>query len=246
MFQISRQVSPSMTDSRGRLKLFSAIQLMQDCSEMWKESEVGFRDYLRETGGAQLLAFRQLEIRRVPALYEELTCTTTVFDCRGAQGFRNTIITDAAGNPCYESWSQGAFVNRKTGRLMRLPQRVIDSLNMSPRYDMPYRSRKIELPSIAGIILPVVAVQRNDIDYNQHVNNAHYIRMALEFLPAGFDFASLRVEYKQPACWGARLQPLLYDAGTALYIVLKEGAQVCCIVEFNKNLQSDGSDWFAW
>lgn len=225
-----------MTDRNGRMKLFSVLQLMQDCSEMWKEAEPGFLRFLQEQGAAQLLAFRQLEVLRVPALGEQLTCTTTVFDCRGANGFRNTIVTDSAGRPCYESWSQGAFVHMQTGRLMRLPQAVVAGMHMSPRYEMTYRPRKIALPDSPGRQLLPFAVQRNDIDYNQHVNNAHYIRMALEYLPVEFEVGSLRVEFKYPARYGELLQPAVY-AGDETYIVTLSAAdKVSCVVEFNRSL----------
>lgn len=201
---------------------------------MWKETEPEFRDYLQENGAAQLLAFRQVEVLRVPRLYEELTCTSTVFDCRGAKGFRNTVICDAAGRPCYVSWTQGAFVNMQTGRLIRIPQEVIDTMQMHPRYEMNYRERKIALPETLGITLPKVAVQRNDIDYNQHVNNAQYVRMALEFLPAGFEIASMRAEYKQPAKPGSHLIPVLQESGGALYVSLSEAGAPVCVMEFSQ------------
>lgn len=221
-----------MTDRHGRLKLFSAIQLMQDCSEYWKESEPEFRKCLEENEAAQLLVFRQVEILRVPKLYEKLVCSTSVFDCKGANGFRNTIISDAAGNPCYISWSQGAFVNARNGRLLRIPAEVIARLQLSPRYEMNYRSRKIELPDGNRIPMPPILVQHNDIDYNQHVNNAQYIRMALEYVPEGVEIAALRVEYKRPVRYGASLQPCLLEHPHALYVVLSEGDKACCVIEF--------------
>ena len=234
MFQLSRTVCASMTDRHGSLKLFSAIQMMQDCSEYWKESEPDFRKCLEENGAAQLLVFRQVEILRVPRLYEKLTCSTSVFDCKGANGFRNTIISDAAGNPCYISWSQGAFVNATSGRLLRVPAEVIARLRLSPRYEMNYRSRKIELPAGNLIPLPPVSVQRNDIDYNQHVNNAQYVRMALEYVPEGFEIGSLRVEYKRPVRYGSLLQPSLLEHSHTLYVVLSENDKVCCVIEFSR------------
>lgn len=221
-----------MTDRHGRLKLFSAIQLMQDCSEYWKESEPEFRKYLEENEAAQLLVFRQVEILRVPRLYEKLTCSTTVFDCKGANGFRNTIISDEAGNPSYISWSQGAFVSLNNGRLLRVPAEVIEQMLLSPRYEMNYRARKIELPDGNRIPMPPVPVQHNDIDYNQHVNNAQYIRMALEYVPEEFEIASLRVEYKRPVRYGVSLQPSLLEQPHALYVVLSEGDKACCVIEF--------------
>lgn len=246
MFQLKRTVCSSMTDRHGRLKLFSAVQLMQDCSEFWKTSQPGFKKCLEENGAAQLLVYRQLEILRVPSLYEELTCTTWVFDCKGSNGFRNTIICDAAGRPCYVSWSQGAFVNMTSGRLFRIPLDVMAQLRFAPRYEMDYQPRKIALPCVPEVTLPGISVQRNDIDYNQHVNNAQYIRMALEFLPGGFEIAGMRVEYRRAVRLGARLQAAMQEDGKRLWVILRENGETCCVIEFTRALQENNAGWFAW
>lgn len=39
MYSIDNIVTTSTCDRDGKLKLFSAFQMMQDCSEMWTDSE---------------------------------------------------------------------------------------------------------------------------------------------------------------------------------------------------------------
>ena len=39
MYSIKYKVTTSTCDSEGQLKLYSALQMMQDCSEMWIDSE---------------------------------------------------------------------------------------------------------------------------------------------------------------------------------------------------------------
>lgn len=234
MFTIKEVVTPSKTDCHGRMKLFSAIQLMQDCSEMWKNSEPAFLQFLQDSQGAQLLNFRYLDILRVPQLGEELTCTTGVYGAQGAFGYRNTAIYDAAGNPCYLSWCIGAFVSARTGGLMRIPQAVVEQMTVDPQLPMTYGSRKIVLPDTEPIPMPSIAVQRNDIDYNRHVNNAQYVRMALECLPEEFEPATMRVEYKRPVAPGAVIAPSLILQPTASYVQLRVGETLCAVVEFTR------------
>ncbi len=38
MYSLNYKVTTSACDSEGRLKLYSALQMMQDCSEMWIDS----------------------------------------------------------------------------------------------------------------------------------------------------------------------------------------------------------------
>lgn len=234
MFSIKQVVTPSKTDIDGRMKLFSAIQLMQDCSEMWKNSEPAFLNYLLDNQAAQLLNFRYLEVLRVPSLGESLTCTTSVYGTQGAFGYRNTAIYDAAGKPCYLSWCIGAFVSAASGRLLRLSQEVVDNMTIDPQLPMAYGSRKITLPDAEPIALPPIPVLRNDIDYNRHVNNAHYIRMALECIPAEFVPSTLRVEYKRPVAPGATIEPSLILQPTAAYVLLHVEGILCCVVEFTR------------
>ena len=111
MYSLKYKVTTSTCDSEGKLKLYSALQMMQDCSEMWIDSEPEVKDYFLQQNMAQLLATRQVEIIRVPDYKEELTVKTSVYGMKPMFGFRNTFIYDAQGNPCYKTWSMGAFVD---------------------------------------------------------------------------------------------------------------------------------------
>ena len=117
MYSLKYKVTTSTCDSEGRLKLYSALQMMQDCSEMWIDSEPEVKDYFLQQNMAQLLATRQVEIVRVPEFKEELTVTTSVYGMKPMFGFRNTFIYDAEGKPCYKTWSMGAFVDKVAGKL---------------------------------------------------------------------------------------------------------------------------------
>ncbi|MBR6818947.1 MAG: hypothetical protein IKM71_00510 [Bacteroidaceae bacterium] len=226
------KVTTSTCDSEGRLKLCSALQMMQDCSEMWIDSETGVKCYFAEQHMAQLLATRQVEIVRVPEYKEELTVTTSVYGMKPMFGFRNTFIYDAEGKPCYKTWSMGAFVDKSAGKLKRVDDATMASMSLEPQLEMDYKDRRIILPKEDEEVLEPVKVLRADIDYNRHVNNANYVRMAMELLPEGFDVKGLRVEYRVAAKLGDTLIPTLYHTGAALIVSLSIGDDVSAIVEF--------------
>ncbi len=234
MYTLPDIVTPSKTDSQGNMKLFSALQLMQDCSVFSFSQPSPFLDWLQANNATPLVSFRQVDVVRVPRLGEKLTCRTFVFDAMGSFGHRNTAVYDEAGNPCYLSWCIGAFVNVETGRLCRMPQEVRDAASFPPRLEMNYLSRKILPPEATETVLPHIPVQRNDIDYNLHVNNAQYIRMAVECLPPDFEPRTLRVDYKKPVLPGAVIEPALRLAGDVAYICLKVDGIPCCVVEFTR------------
>lgn len=82
-------------------------------------------------------------------------------------------------------------------------------------------------------MLEPVTVLRSDIDYNQHLNNANYVRIAMELLPEEFDVKSLRVEYRVAAKLGDVLTPTIFKTDLGLIVALSNGGEVSAIVEFN-------------
>ena len=233
MYSLIYKVTTSTCDSEGKLKLYSALQMMQDCSEMWIDSEPQVKDYFARENMAQLLASRQVEIVRVPDFKEELTVTTSVYGMKPMFGFRNTFIYDAEGRPCYRTWSMGAFVDKANGKLKRVDDTVAGSLLIEPQLEMNYKDRRIILPKTEGEVLEPVKVMRADIDYNKHLNNANYVRMAMELLPEDFEIKGLRVEYRVAAKLGDMLVPTIYKHDGVIIVSLSIGEDVSTIIEFS-------------
>lgn len=233
MYSLNYKVTTSTCDSEGKLKLYSALQMMQDCSEMWIDSEPQVKDYFARENMAQLLASRQVEIVRVPDFKEELTVTTSVYGMKPMFGFRNTFIYDAEGKPCYRTWSMGAFVDKAYGKLKRVDDTVAGSLLIEPQLEMDYKDRRIILPKTEGEVLEPVKVMRADIDYNKHLNNANYVRMAMELLPEDFEIKGLRVEYRVAAKLGDMLVPTIYKHDGVIIVSLSIGEDVSAIIEFS-------------
>ncbi len=232
MYSLNYQVTTSTCDSEGRLKLYSALQMMQDCSEMWIDSEPEVAQFFASHHMAQLLASRQVEIVRVPRFKEPLKVTTSVYGMKPMYGFRNTFIYDANGQPCYRTWSMGAFVDMETGKLSRIDEATIASMNLDPKLDMHYKDRRIILPKEGGETLAAIPVMRADIDYNRHMNNANYVRMAMELLPEGYEVGGLRVEYRRAARLGDVLTPVVYGLENSTIVSLAVGDEVSAIIEF--------------
>ena len=232
MYTLNYKVTTSCCDSEGKLKLFSALQMMQDCSEMWIDSEPTVRKFFTDNNMTQLLATRQVEVMRVPRFKEDLTVTTSIYEVMPMYGFRNTFIRDAQGQPCYRTWSMGAFVDLGTGKLARIADDAIASLTLEPKLEMNYRGRRIILPKQDGTVMEPVKVIRADIDYNRHMNNANYVRIAMELLPEGFEVRDMRVEYRIAAKLGDMLTPTLYPIDGGYIVALAIDGEPSAIIEF--------------
>ncbi len=201
---------------------------------MWIDSEPDVKQYFTEQNMAQLLATRQVEILRVPEFKESLTVTTSVYGMKPMFGFRNTFIYDSEGKPCYRTWSMGAFVDKTAGKLKRVDDATIASMTLEPQLEMNYKDRRIMLPKEGGETLDPIKVLRADIDYNKHVNNANYVRMAMELLPKNFEVQGLRVEYRVAAKLGDVLIPTIYIIEGGFIISLSVGNDVSTIIEFTE------------
>ena len=199
---------------------------------MWIDTEKGVKQFFMEQNMAQLLASRQVEVVRVPTYKEELTVSTSVYGMKPMFGFRNTFIYDAEGKPCYKTWSMGAFVDKSNGKLKRVDDETIASMSLEPQLEMNYRDRRIILPKEVGTVLEGIKVLRADIDYNRHMNNANYVRMAMELLPEGFEVKGLRVEYRVAAKLSDILIPTIYQIDGGVIVSLSVGNNVSAIIEF--------------
>ena len=103
---------------------------------------------------------------------------------------------------------------------------------LDSRLEMNYKDRRIILPKEGGEVHEPVRVLRADIDYNRHMNNANYVRVAMELLPEGFEVRGLRVEYRVAAKLGDVLVPTLYRIDGGLIVALSVGNETSAIIEF--------------
>lgn len=78
MYSLTYKVTTSTCDSEGKLKLYSALQMMQDCSEMWIDSEPEVKNYFLQQNMAQLLATRQVEILSLSRSFVPTSITTNI------------------------------------------------------------------------------------------------------------------------------------------------------------------------
>jgi len=220
LYIIKDRVGASRTDTNGIMKLTGAMDVIQDCSLLWVESEPSFRNFLARNNLGMFIISRQVDILRLPVYGEEIAVETRIFACRSFLGYRNTVLYGEDGLPCVLTWSVGAFVNLDTGKMVRLLQSEIDKATIDAKIDMEYLDKRIDLPDIPRQRLNAVAVRRSDIDLYHHMNNVKYVEVALELLPEDFVTNRLRIEYKKPAKLGDLLYPQMIKAPSGHWYIL--------------------------
>ncbi|MDR3047895.1 MAG: hypothetical protein LBU51_09880 [Bacteroidales bacterium] len=235
MYSIKTTVGSSSTDSEGKLKLISALDLMQDCSQLWLDSEPAAKQYFSSNHLSQILVSRQLDVLRYPCYGEKLTTTTSIYECKAFYGYRNTVIYDETGKACFLSWSIGAFVNLETGKLTRVSNEIFEKIKMDSKIEMYYLENKIAIPDLSTVKEVPLKVRRQDIDFNRHLNNARYIDYAIEYLPVDFSIKRLRVQYQSAAKFGELLYPETLSIGEQVFVFLKdEQGKSKALIEFTK------------
>lgn len=234
MYDYPTRVAPSDVYADGLMTPTSMARLMQDCSQLWLESEPDMTKWLNDERVLMVIGSRQMDIVRRPAMGEHLVTTTSIYGVKAALGFRNTFIKTVAGEDIARSWSLGAFVSAETGKMVPIPQSVIDALTIDSKRDMDYAPRKIKLPKTEPESMPLLHAERGDIDFNKHVNNAQYTRMAWEYMSNNFECKRMRVEFKEQGREGCAIHPLVYSDSDRTVIVLDDDAgKPYAVVEFS-------------
>ena len=72
------------------------------------------------------------------------------------------------------------------------------------------------------------------LDSNHHVNNAQYIRLSQEYIPADFQVQRLRAEYKRQAVLGDQIFPMVSKTEDSYVVALcNEEKEPYAVVEFS-------------
>ena len=78
MYSIATRVAPSQAGRDGRQTLVSIVSMMQDCSQLWLDSEPALARHLVEDEDGLLGERGDLEGRRIAEMDKNLTVTTSV------------------------------------------------------------------------------------------------------------------------------------------------------------------------
>ena len=239
MYSHYSTVTASMSDETGRLSFVSALSLLQDTSQLWLDSEPELKKYFEKNNMAQVLAARQMDILSLPMYGTKLKVTTRVYLCRGYTGQRNTFIYNADNEEeiFVKSIGWGAFIDLETGSLKKIPSETAKNIVLDNRLEMEYLRPKVDIPETEADIQSPVVAGRCDIDFNKHVNNVQYVRMAYEFLDRGTEFRRLLCEYRKPAKLDDEIIPYIYREKDRTVADLKNAdGESYAVMEFSNGI----------
>lgn len=242
MYTHQRRVTYSEISMQGFADIAQIAEYFQDCSVFQSEVLGMGMDYLAEHHLAWLLASWQIDVKTYPEMGSEVSVSTWPYKFDAAFGYRNFMLQDETGNRLAVANSQWILVDTESGHVVRITPEIAAHYPMEEKADMTYAPRKIafreEKEQQAAISVP-----KAFIDTNQHMNNAQYIRTALEYVPEDFHIYQVRVEYKKAAVLHEQLYPSVYrDAQTVKVLLGDEDGHPYAVVEFKRQMQGEEND----
>ena len=233
---LDTRIKFSDTDSNTEVKFGNMIDNMQDCMNLQSETAGVGVDYQLKTKRAWILSSWQLEFCGELKYGEKVEASTWPYMFKGACGKRNAIITRADGDkePLVLANSIWALFDVERGVLCRFTDEDIKSCECEPPLAMDYKKGKIARQDFEYTRYPEFIVRKYQLDFNHHMNNSWYVKLAEEFLDSHRGIQSMRVEYKKQAVLGDVMIPYVGQDETGRIVVeLRTDTQeLFAVVEF--------------
>ncbi len=235
MYELKKRILYSDIDDKGYMLPGRVATWFQDCINAHSQDIDRGIDYMVETGRTWFLVAWNIEIKRLPQKYENMTLATWGYDYKRSLGFRNVTMKDEAGEVCACGDSLWSMVDLHTGKPLRINDDDMQGYIIAPKYEnMTYLPRKIEAEGDYEKV-GTLWVRRSEIDYNGHMSNDKYIDLACEFLPEDFPLYRIRGEYKAQTKYRESMD--FYRAVTKDRVLIKmvgeENGEEKCVVEFS-------------
>lgn len=205
MYTYKKKVLFSDVDATEHMSLGSLMDAMQDCVNINSESIGRGISYMLEKKRTWFAISWNIEIKRIPGIFEDIVVKTWPYDFATSIGYRNVIIEDQNGEDIVCADSMWTLMDMNTGRPVRIEEEDAKGYDLEERYPMEKLGRKVRLPKEFED-MDTVKVKKADIDYNGHMSNAKYILLAYEYLSREERFDRIRVEYKNQARFGEELR----------------------------------------
>lgn len=207
MYSFKSKVRYSEIDSEGRLTLYAILNYLQDASTFHSEELNLGIVYLSEKKLAWVLSYWQVDVLRYPKLGEEIEIGTFPYEFKGFLGYRNFVIKDSEGNILVKANSIWTLMDIQKGRPSKPTSEMLSGYTLEPKISMEYLERKIVIPDTEVQTMDKLMIRKHNIDTNQHVNNAQYVLIAMDYLEDLQRVTRLQAEYKKSALLGNVIVP---------------------------------------
>ena len=228
VYSFDSRIRYSECDETGRLSPLSMMNYLQDCST-FQSQELGIGiEGLTGQSLAWVLASWTIEVDELPPFGTDVTVSTWCYAMTRAHALRCFQIADAHGRPIVRADSQWFVFDVERRRATRVPESQLVYVGDERRLDMAPLARRIRVEG-PGRAAPEHVVAHADLDTNHHVNNARYVRIALDALEAlGCEAPAapltLQVQYRSMALLGDVVRPRVHPCAGGWNVDLADAA----------------------
>ncbi len=192
--------SLTITNS-GLLRIFEDIATMHGTA---------VKDGLRDTTDRWVLLCYEVSVHRRPRLGEELTVKSWNRDMKGVTSCREFEVFDEGGELLVTAISNWVRIDGNTGKLQRLTRELFEQYGSEPQRGNFPSAWIAKLREVEGHTTEHrCTVERYFIDSNDHLNNVHYMDLALCALPRevyeGGEGDNFTIYYRKAAYCGETL-----------------------------------------
>ncbi len=225
MYTFNSRIRYSELDESGYLAVPKIIDYFQDCSCFQSETLGVGRTMLEERDLAWVLNFWQIVIQRRPKQMETVEIGTFPYEFKNFMGMRNFFMKDENGAYLAMANSLWSLLDMQTGRPVKVGEEITSKYQLETPLSMEYATRKVTMPSEMEA-RESLKVRKEHIDTNNHMNNAQYVVVAMNYIPCRSMVKEIRIEYKKQAYLEDTIFPFVatIENGYAVSLRDKDGA----------------------
>ena len=176
---------------------------------------------LQEEGLTWMLSRLHLKVARYVPWGEKITLRTWPSGMKGRLiATRCFQGADGAGAEVLQAHSEWLYVDMKAQKIAKLPETFAD-LVPADTPDILFDDiggKFTQLPDVTSRV--EIRVRQSDLDFNDHVNNVHYVEWMLETMPLGTGPAEMDVGFRAAAKAGDLLVSECFRAeGSTLHLI---------------------------
>ncbi len=179
-----------------------ALNWFQEAAQRQVEdNHIGF-DFLDQNGLAWVVTRYDLTFHAYPDYGEEVTVVTESAGVKSFSAFRTFKLMREDGTVLIEGLSEWMLIDRKNGRVTR-PDSYEEMLVLGTDAKTRFTWRRLSPVDTEKAVDHAFEIRFQDIDHNEHVNNATYLIWAIESIPRDVlvesNLKSLKIVFKNQA-----------------------------------------------
>ncbi|WP_448903385.1 acyl-[acyl-carrier-protein] thioesterase [Eubacterium sp.] len=214
-------ISYSAVDRNGNLPLYGILNLLQDCTNM-QSSSIGMGvEHMKQVNKGWILVSYKISLKKKLRYGEKVRVGTAASSFSSFYGDRKFQIESLDGEKLVEADSIWVLMDMETRHPIRVSEKERKGYVIEEGINDLKADRKIKFSSEREKV-GEFKVLKTYIDNNGHMNNADYLRVAAEFVPADFEYHEVDIIYNKEAMEGEMMTAYLHREENVIEITFED------------------------